>query len=149
MSVCLTRGCPLFPSWTNTPFLLSLLPFTLALYLLYSLPSVPLGQINLLCAENLVLGVPSLYHFLHIALDALHCNNECWKKRAGVYRRQCNNEHNGNGYHSVLSHSMTQCVSTSSHTVVACPDAELQPVSVKSTLSLSIMFMYYPTFSPI
>lgn len=52
----LTRGSPLFPR-TNTPSpLICLLPLLLLLFVSHSLPSVPVGQTNLLGAENLVLG---------------------------------------------------------------------------------------------
>ena len=49
-----------YPS-TVSLVLLPLLPSSLSPVLLsYPLPSVPPGQINLLCAENLVLGCPPL-----------------------------------------------------------------------------------------
>lgn len=47
---------PLFPSASPSP--------SISHFVSYSLQSVPLGQINFLCTENLVLGVPSRYHCL-------------------------------------------------------------------------------------
>lgn len=49
--------CP-HPLWDKYPFSLSLVPFPYFLMLYFgsnSLPFVPLAQINLLCAENLIL----------------------------------------------------------------------------------------------
>ena len=56
--------CPPF-FWDKCPCLVSLVPFPFSLilppdFVSYSLSSAPLGQINLLCVENLVLGILSL-----------------------------------------------------------------------------------------